>query len=181
MTGKPERLNLHVLVVLCKILDCTPNHLIRPVETASSARLEPARPLRPARATSSPSAPAPPPDEATRCLRASLAHRRPAAAANATKTGAPTVAEATASRTCARSAPGSSSPGTCSAASLAAATTRARRGRSVGAARPARPLGARTAPNGDGSPRSPTAKAQAQSESWAGGGAAACSLPRTNT
>ena len=40
VTGKPERLNLHVLVVLCEILDCTPNDLIEPVETASSARLE---------------------------------------------------------------------------------------------------------------------------------------------
>ncbi len=40
VTGKPERLNLHVLVVLCKILDCTPNDLIQPVETTSSARLE---------------------------------------------------------------------------------------------------------------------------------------------
>ena len=40
VTGKPERLNLHVLVVLCKILYCTPNDLIEPVETTSSARLE---------------------------------------------------------------------------------------------------------------------------------------------
>jgi DNA-binding Xre family transcriptional regulator len=29
VTGKPERLNLHVLVVLCEILDCEPNDLIR--------------------------------------------------------------------------------------------------------------------------------------------------------
>ena len=28
VTGKPERLNLHVLVVLFTILDCTPNDLI---------------------------------------------------------------------------------------------------------------------------------------------------------
>ncbi len=40
VTGKPERLNLHVLAVLCKILDCTPNDLIRPVETSGQARLE---------------------------------------------------------------------------------------------------------------------------------------------
>ncbi len=40
VTGKPERLNLHVLVVLCKILDCTPNDLISPIQTTSSARLE---------------------------------------------------------------------------------------------------------------------------------------------
>jgi DNA-binding Xre family transcriptional regulator len=40
VTGKPERLNLHVLVVLCKILDCTPNDLIQPVEATGSARLE---------------------------------------------------------------------------------------------------------------------------------------------
>jgi DNA-binding Xre family transcriptional regulator len=29
-TGKPERLNLHTLMVLCRILDCTPNDLIKP-------------------------------------------------------------------------------------------------------------------------------------------------------
>ena len=40
VTGKPERLNLHVLVVLCEILDCTPNDLIQPVQTSGSARLE---------------------------------------------------------------------------------------------------------------------------------------------
>jgi DNA-binding Xre family transcriptional regulator len=40
VTGKPERLNLHVLVVLCKILDCTPNDLIQPVAASGSARLE---------------------------------------------------------------------------------------------------------------------------------------------
>jgi DNA-binding Xre family transcriptional regulator len=31
-TGKPERLNLHTLMVLCRILDCTPNDLIKPGE-----------------------------------------------------------------------------------------------------------------------------------------------------
>lgn len=40
VTGKPERLNLHVLAVLCTILDCTPNDLIQPVKTGSRARLE---------------------------------------------------------------------------------------------------------------------------------------------
>ncbi len=30
-TGKPERLNLHTLMVLCEIVDCTPNDLIRPL------------------------------------------------------------------------------------------------------------------------------------------------------
>ncbi|MGO9320246.1 MAG: helix-turn-helix domain-containing protein [Solirubrobacteraceae bacterium] len=41
-TGKPERLNLHTLMVLCRILDCTPNDLIKPVtqpvRAASRAR-----------------------------------------------------------------------------------------------------------------------------------------------
>jgi len=32
LTGKPERLNLHTLMALCRILDCTPNDLIRPLE-----------------------------------------------------------------------------------------------------------------------------------------------------
>src|SRR5215216_4505407 len=39
VTGKPERLNLQVLVALCKILDCTPNDLIQPVERAARAAL----------------------------------------------------------------------------------------------------------------------------------------------
>jgi len=38
-TGKPERLNLHTLMVLCQILDCTPNDLIKP--TAKLARAIP--------------------------------------------------------------------------------------------------------------------------------------------
>lgn len=33
VTGRPERLNLHTLVVLCEILDCTPNDLIARVQT----------------------------------------------------------------------------------------------------------------------------------------------------
>ena len=36
-TGKPERLNLHTLMVLCRILDCTPNDLIKPVEAPVEA------------------------------------------------------------------------------------------------------------------------------------------------
>jgi DNA-binding Xre family transcriptional regulator len=28
VTGKPERLNMHVLTALCEILDCEPGHLI---------------------------------------------------------------------------------------------------------------------------------------------------------
>jgi DNA-binding Xre family transcriptional regulator len=32
VTGKPERLNLHTLMVLCEILDCTPNDLIERVD-----------------------------------------------------------------------------------------------------------------------------------------------------
>ncbi len=36
VTGKPERLNLHVLVVLCKILDCT-----RAISSARSKRRAP--------------------------------------------------------------------------------------------------------------------------------------------
>jgi len=32
VTGRPERLNLQVLVVLCEILDCTPSDLIERVE-----------------------------------------------------------------------------------------------------------------------------------------------------
>jgi len=39
VTGKPERLNLHTLMVLCEILACTPNDLIVRVEIASQARL----------------------------------------------------------------------------------------------------------------------------------------------
>jgi DNA-binding Xre family transcriptional regulator len=36
-TGKPERLNLHTLMVLCRILDCTPNDLIKPAEAPAQA------------------------------------------------------------------------------------------------------------------------------------------------
>ena len=66
VTGKPERLNLHTLMVLCEILYCTPNDLICRVDVATPARLpkratgdrsvgdlqpKPAR-IRPARARS---------------------------------------------------------------------------------------------------------------------------------
>jgi DNA-binding Xre family transcriptional regulator len=34
VTGRPERLNLRTLVVLCEILDCTPNDLIEQVDVA---------------------------------------------------------------------------------------------------------------------------------------------------
>lgn len=40
VTGKPERLNLHLLMVLCQILECTPSDLIQPLQAATSARLE---------------------------------------------------------------------------------------------------------------------------------------------
>jgi DNA-binding Xre family transcriptional regulator len=36
VTGKPERLNLRTLVALCRILDCEPNDLIRPVEAPTA-------------------------------------------------------------------------------------------------------------------------------------------------
>jgi DNA-binding Xre family transcriptional regulator len=39
LTGKPERLNLHTLMVLCEILGCTSNDLIEQVEVPESAGL----------------------------------------------------------------------------------------------------------------------------------------------
>jgi len=39
VTGKPERLNLHTLMVLCDIVDCTPNDLIRRVQLPGKAKL----------------------------------------------------------------------------------------------------------------------------------------------
>jgi DNA-binding Xre family transcriptional regulator len=39
VTGKPERLNLHTLMVLCDLLDCTPNDLIQPVEAPAKGKL----------------------------------------------------------------------------------------------------------------------------------------------
>src|SRR5437764_5779688 len=38
VTGTPERLNLHTLIALCDILDCTPNDLIRPRAAAPVQR-----------------------------------------------------------------------------------------------------------------------------------------------
>jgi DNA-binding Xre family transcriptional regulator len=39
VTGKPERLNLHTLMVLCQILECTPNDLIERIEVQQSPSL----------------------------------------------------------------------------------------------------------------------------------------------
>lgn len=55
VTGRPERLNLRVLVVLCKILDCEPGELIASTEAPVPSAKEPAssaaidRDLRPKR------------------------------------------------------------------------------------------------------------------------------------
>ncbi len=38
VTGRPERLNLRALVVLCEILDCTPNDLIERFEVEHSKK-----------------------------------------------------------------------------------------------------------------------------------------------
>jgi DNA-binding Xre family transcriptional regulator len=35
VTGKPERLNLHTLIVLCDLLDCGPSDLIHPIRTTA--------------------------------------------------------------------------------------------------------------------------------------------------
>lgn len=40
MTGRPERLNLHVLAVLCDLLNCTPNDLITVKEVSGHAQLD---------------------------------------------------------------------------------------------------------------------------------------------
>lgn len=40
MTGRPERLNLHIFAVLCDLLQCTPNDLITVTEAAEHPRLE---------------------------------------------------------------------------------------------------------------------------------------------
>jgi len=40
LTGKPERLNLRVLMALCELLACTPDTLIRPVEAAAPTLAE---------------------------------------------------------------------------------------------------------------------------------------------
>jgi DNA-binding Xre family transcriptional regulator len=41
VTGRPERLNLRVLVVLCEILDCEPGDLVRPTTAPTPAAKEP--------------------------------------------------------------------------------------------------------------------------------------------
>lgn len=38
LTGKPERLNLRVLMAFCELLACTPNELIRPADSAGRSR-----------------------------------------------------------------------------------------------------------------------------------------------
>jgi DNA-binding Xre family transcriptional regulator len=38
VTGRPERLNLRALIVLCEILQCTPNELIERVEVAAEPK-----------------------------------------------------------------------------------------------------------------------------------------------
>ena len=40
LTGKPERLNLRVLMALCELLDCTPTELIRPVQSSAPTLAE---------------------------------------------------------------------------------------------------------------------------------------------
>jgi DNA-binding Xre family transcriptional regulator len=40
LTGKPERLNLRVLMALCELLDCSPSELIRPVEASAPTLAE---------------------------------------------------------------------------------------------------------------------------------------------
>jgi DNA-binding Xre family transcriptional regulator len=42
VTGRPERLNLRVLVVLCEILDCEPGELVRRTSVAAPVVKEPA-------------------------------------------------------------------------------------------------------------------------------------------
>jgi DNA-binding Xre family transcriptional regulator len=59
VTGRPERLNLRVLVVLCEILDCEPGELVRRTSVAAPVVKEPAsgraisKDLRPKRCSSS--------------------------------------------------------------------------------------------------------------------------------
>lgn len=42
VTGRPERLNLRLLMVLCEILDCEPSELVRRTDTPAAAEKEPA-------------------------------------------------------------------------------------------------------------------------------------------
>lgn len=56
VTGRPERLNLRLLMVLCEILDCEPGELVRRTDVAAPPRKEPSdsrsipKDLRPKRA-----------------------------------------------------------------------------------------------------------------------------------
>lgn len=42
VTGRPERLNLRLLMVLCEILECEPGELVRRTENAKAIEKEPA-------------------------------------------------------------------------------------------------------------------------------------------
>jgi DNA-binding Xre family transcriptional regulator len=42
VTGRPERLNLRMLMVLCEILGCEPSELVRRTDVATPAKGEPA-------------------------------------------------------------------------------------------------------------------------------------------
>lgn len=42
VTGRPERLNLRLLMVLCEILGCEPGGLVRRTDVAAPAKEEPA-------------------------------------------------------------------------------------------------------------------------------------------
>jgi DNA-binding Xre family transcriptional regulator len=42
VTGRPERLNLRLLVVLCEILDCEPGELVKRRDVAAALEKEPA-------------------------------------------------------------------------------------------------------------------------------------------
>lgn len=42
VTGRPERLNLRLLMVLCEILDCQPDELVRRADVPAKAVKEPA-------------------------------------------------------------------------------------------------------------------------------------------
>ena len=49
VTGRPERLNLRLLVVLCEILGCEPGELVRRTDVAAPVAKEPASGGRSAR------------------------------------------------------------------------------------------------------------------------------------
>ena len=151
VTGKPERLSLQLLVVLCEIVDCTPNDLIRPTSARARCGLSAApragrsrehrpearsRPRRQARWLIAPATPA---------LSAG-----PASAASGERSR---PGRTMASRISADIAGSARRRDARSAASGAAATGRGRHGRSVGAACPSRSLAARTVTGAARSPR----------------------------